>query len=212
MWYNRAHGELSMSVASAEWRDPGPMMRLAALQMDPMALSTVAEWVAGGGTLREFAREKKLPRGPLLVWLMSDEARWGLYRRALVAGGFAEADEMKEIAEGLPRQARGVDGEPVFDEKTGKPVIVEADVARDKLRADVLRFRASKHASEFYGERVDMVHHRALPSETELLARLDALIAGRPQLLDALLERRARLASPVDQTAEAAHTAPITEI
>ncbi len=79
-----------MSVAKQEWRDPGPMMRLAALQMDPLAVEVIAEYVAGGGTLRKFAREKKLPRGPLLVWLMSDEGRWALYRRALIAGGLSE--------------------------------------------------------------------------------------------------------------------------
>ena len=195
-----------MSVATGEWRDPGPMMRLAALQLDPLAMSVIAECVAGGGTLRRFARERNLPRGPLLVWLMSDEARWGLYRRALVAGGFAEADEMKEIAEGLPRQARDQNGDPVFDEH-GKPVIIQPDTARDKLRVETLRFRASKHAPEFYGERVDMVHHRALPSEAELMARLDALIAGRPEILDALLERRAKLALPVQNAAN-----EITEI
>ena len=36
-------GLRAMSVATAEWRDPGPMMRLAALQLDPLAVSVIAE-------------------------------------------------------------------------------------------------------------------------------------------------------------------------
>jgi hypothetical protein len=165
------------AAAAVSLPNPGPMARLEEVKRDAATMNVIVQRVAGGETLRGIAKAWEVPHGPLLVWLMDDDERWAIYRRALVLGGFAEADEAKEI----------------LDASTPEQITV------DKERAGIRRWRASKIATEFFGERLDLAVHRALPSEDALMAQLDALIAGRPGLLDQLLERRARLALPVSE-------------
>jgi hypothetical protein len=157
------------------------MARLEDVKSDASSMAVIAQRVAGGETLREISRSWEVPHGQLLMWLMDDDARWALYRRSLVQGGFAESDEAKEILDGA----------------TPDTIVVA------KERAKVRQWRASKNAAEYFGERLDVMHHRAMPSEEALLAQLDAIFAARPELMDQLQERRARLAAPVGESTAA---------
>lgn len=162
------------------------MGRLEGVKADAGSMGVIAQRVAGGETLLQICKAWHIPHGATLAWLMEDEGRFAVYRNALVMGGFAESDEAKEL----------------LDASTPETIAV------DKERANIRRWRASKQASEFFGERVDVTLRRAPANEAALLAQLDALIAGSPGLLDALLERRAALARPVtqDPPAEPAHS------
>lgn len=180
-------------------QDPGPMARLAEVQRDPQALGVIAQRVAGGETLRQIARAWEVPHGQLLLWLMDDDNRWQLYRNALVASGFTESDEAKEIADGVPVQAVDPEGKPLVDE-AGKPVLVEHDAARDKLRTEVRRWRAGKNAPGYFGERLDVAMARSLPTEGELLAQLNALVSAQPWLLEELVKLRGAAGLPVGVT------------
>lgn len=166
-----------MAAALLRETDVGPMARLEDVKRDPRTIDVVVQRVASGETLKAITKSWEIPHGPFLAWLIDDDARWSAYRRALVLGGFAESDEAKELLDNSSPDR----------------------IAVDKERAKVRQWRASKNANEFFGERLDVMHHRALPSEAALLAQLDALIAGRPGLLDQLLERRAALALPVNE-------------
>ena len=168
-------------VVSADSRamEPGPLQRLESVKRDANALNVIAQRVAGGETMPSICKAWEIPLGATLAWLIEDEGRFATYRRALVASGFADADEAKDIADATEGAENG------------------AKVAAAKLRAETRRWRASKHAAEFFGERVELAVTRSLPSEEALMAKLDALIAARPGLLDALLERRERLAQTV---------------
>lgn len=180
-------------------RDPGPLARLEEVKRDASVMVVIANRVAEGESLKSIARAWGVPHGALLLWLMDDNTRFTAYRNACVAAGFTEADEAKEIADGVPVQAVDPRGAPLFDE-AGKPVLVEFDVARDKLRSDVRRWGASKKAPEFFGERLDVVAHRALPSEESLLAQLHAMVSANPGLLDQLNAMRGNAALPAGLT------------
>jgi len=179
--------------------DPGPMARLEEVKHDPLAMAVIAQRVAGGETLRQVAKAWRVPHGPLLLWIMDDDGRMTTYRNARVAAGFTHADDALEIADSVPVQAISADGAPLFDE-AGKPVLVENDVQRDKLRSDVRRWSAAKNAPEFFGERLDVQMHRALPSEEALLAQLSAMVSAQPWLLDELLRMRGNAAVPAGLT------------
>jgi hypothetical protein len=174
------------SSAAAVPRDPGPLARLEDVKRDPGTLGVIAQRVAGGETLKSIAKAWEVPYGQLQIWLMDDEERWALFRKAQVLGGFAESDEAKEL----------------LDTSTPETIAV------DKERANIRKWRASKNANEFFGERLEVTHHTSSKSEEALMAQLQALISTHPTLLDDLLAMRAKLALPA---AGATHTITATE-
>lgn len=165
--------------------DPGRMARLESVKRDPLAMVVIAQRVAEGESLKSIARAWEVPHGPLLMWIMEDDARMTVYRNGLIAAGFTEADEAKEIADAATPE--------------------DATVA--KLRADVRRWGASKKAPEFFGERLDVQVLKTLPSEETLLAQLHSIVSAQPWLMDQLLAMRGNAALPVQTYTQAAETA-----
>lgn len=153
------------------------MARLEEVKRDGSALVVIAQRVAEGESLKQIARAWGVPHGPLLLWIMADDARMTLYRNARVAAGFVQADEALEVADEAHPE----------------------DVQVAKLRSDVRRWSASKNAPEFFGERLDIGVQRNLPSEEALLAQLDAILAARPELLEAIQARRRALEKPIGE-------------
>lgn len=171
-------------------RDPGPVARLEGVKRDPNALLVICSRVAEGESLKSIAKAWAVPSGGLRLWLFEDDARMTAYRNALVAAGFTEAEEAKEIA----------------DDATAD------DVQVAKLRADVRRWGASKKAPEFFGERVDMQMRAAIPTEADLNAQLAAMLSANPELMKTLVALRGDAAREIPQTiTQAPEGAPTDE-
>jgi len=117
------------------------------------ALEELVQRMCDGEHLPEICRQKDLPYGRVLGWLMEDEGRYRAYQRgleisahALVSEALAIADEQKEAV----RKDGGT---------------YDPDVARDKLRVETRLKVAGKHAPKMYGERADVNVNHAVKVE-----------------------------------------------
>ena len=117
-------------------------------------LEELPQRLADGESLREVCRGWGVPYVRMLLWLMEDEGRFGVYQRALRASAFREVEEAKDEADGA----------------------TEGDVGARKLRVDVRFRRAKFHAPEVYGEREVVGVQVNVGSEEALRARLEELV------------------------------------
>jgi hypothetical protein len=89
--------------------------------------------------LPEICRSWDVPYGKVLLWLMGDEKRYGMYQRALEMQAHAYAAETIGIADELPGTT----------EKGGTDT---GDIAWKKLRIETRLKLAEKHAPRMYGK------------------------------------------------------------
>ena len=103
--------------------------------------------------LPAICKDWDVPYGKVLAWLMADEKRYAVYQRCLEVQAHLLVAETVELADGAEvRVATDAAGQ-VIEDKQGNPVLIEPDVARDKLRVDT-RFRVAKyHAGKLYGDK-----------------------------------------------------------
>lgn len=128
----------------------------------PDTLETLSQRVAEEGSLADICRSLDVPHGRVLAWLMADPARYGVYQRALEIYAHEKVSEAIPIADAPPTPLLDEKGRVMLDAHD-RPVMVQADTARDKLRVET-RFRFAKHhAPAVYGEKID-VNHRGAPS------------------------------------------------
>lgn len=130
MFWEGGMGEAALVPGS---KDPSEvrLARLAAICADPGTPEVLFGRLADGESLREIARAWDVPPGRLLNWLMDDEKRYAIYRRALEVHAHGLVAETLDIADGAN----------------------PSSVSVAKLRVDT-RFRIAKsHAPAIYGDK-----------------------------------------------------------
>lgn len=126
----------------------------------PDTLDVLCQRVADEGSLVDICRSLDVPHGRVLTWLMADAARYAVYQRALEVYAHSLVAETVKLADGEPRAVLDGAGKPMMGED-GKPLVIENDVPRDKLRVET-RFRVAKHhAPSVYGEKIEHQHKGA---------------------------------------------------
>lgn len=151
--------------------DQGPMERLEEVKRDVNAPSVVFQRLTDRETLGQIAKSWGCPKGRFVEWFTTEHA--DLYDAALKVQAADLALETLEIADAPPRQAVNAAGAPLFDE-AGKAVLVEPDVARDKLRTAVRQWHAARYDRARFGERADVkveVEDKRLPVDRDELIR-----------------------------------------
>lgn len=119
---------------------------------DPLTPSILVQRMAEGETLKEMCKSLELPYSQVARHIAGTPALKMEYDAALQIWADSLAQATVAIAEGAPRQAVDPGGAPLFDE-AGKPVMVAAEVPRDKLRVETNLKLAGKWDRERYGER-----------------------------------------------------------
>lgn len=108
-------------------------------------MDEICQRVSEGEGLPVICRSKDVLYGKLMMWLMSSEGRWGLYRKALEIGAHAMGSEVLEIADDeVPTVPGGG-----YD---------SAAVSDKKVRIDARLKLMKAHAREMYGD-VRKVEH-----------------------------------------------------
>ena len=116
-------------------KDPVPvrLARLEAVCADPNTPDVIFMRITEGETLREIARAWNVPVGRLLLWIMDDEERYALYKRALEVQAHERVSEAVDIADNALPTTEGI--------------------SHAKLRVDT-RFKVAKHhAPAMYGDK-----------------------------------------------------------
>lgn len=122
-------------------RDPGPLARFEEVKADESVPLMVFGRVCEGETLREIAREWRVPRGRFIEWFTTEHA--GLYDSALKVRADELAHEALEIS----------DEQNEVVKENGQSF--DPDVPRDKLRVDTRLKLAAKWDRKRYGEEVE---------------------------------------------------------
>ena len=148
------------------------------------ALDVIVQRMTGGELgyegLPAICRALDVPYGKVIGWLMADAERYAVYNRALEVQAKALVSEAVEIADEGSRVVTDMTGKPLLGDD-GKPVVVEGDVARDKLRVDT-RFRLAKyHDSRVYGDKVD-INHNVAPVFIIHAAPAEVVLENPPQI------------------------------
>lgn len=129
------------------------MDRLEEVKRDVNAPSVVFQRLTERETLPQIAKSWGCPKGRFAEWFSVEHA--DLYDAALKIVAADLALEALEIADSAPRQAVGPDGKGLVD-SAGAPLLVEPDVARDKLRTAVRQWQAARYDRARFGERADV--------------------------------------------------------
>lgn len=140
---------------------------------DPVtALDVVAEWVAGGGYIRDLARDiAKVTKQPCSFSILSSWANHTAEgKQKLAAARMIQADYLVE------------EGQEILDELDGEPS--KERIAAAKARAEYRQWRASKYDRAKYGADVAQVNVAvSLPGQHLEALRLRAVEAKTPPTL-----------------------------
>ncbi len=140
-------------------------------------MQEVVRCVTEGRTLRQVAKEWKVPYGRLAQWVVEDAERTAQYEGAL-----------RIWADALAQEAVAIADEQGAVEKEGGGTY-DPDVGRDKLRIDTRLKIASKLYRDRYGEKVQVQHQSAPAADTALLSSMGDLLRlvarPAPRVIDA---------------------------
>lgn len=95
-------------------RNPDRQARLDATLADPMLLGELTSYIAGGGNLTEFTRERDIPYRGVASWLADDEKRQRAYDLAVEM----RSNNTKEVVVGQLRDMALVDIADAIDPET----------------------------------------------------------------------------------------------
>lgn len=142
---------------------------------DEGAISELCDYIAAGGHMPGFCKERQFSYTAVRQWVEADSVRSAMYARAREDRADVHADEIIAIGEEDC-------SEPVLD-KDGKlvgTVVSSAAVQRNKLRSDNRKWLASKMKQRVYGDKVDVNASLDLKQATnqDLLNTLGALAPG----------------------------------
>lgn len=156
----------------------GPMARFEEFVVGDVGVRELVQRVAAGEGLRAICRSKGLPHGRVMMWLMEDDERFGMYLKALAASGPFEMEEAKEIADGSddPRlrvavrerraeaHAPGIYGKKV---QVGKSVAVGGDAALLGFAGEMLKLVRQSGVGQVPAERV--IESSRLADDTDIV-------------------------------------------
>lgn len=151
----------------------------------PQSFDDFIGYIAGGGHLHAFCKERGINYTTFLKFICADPSRSEMYARGREDRADVLADEIVAISD---------ETEVVAKTRANGEVVLELDptaVQRNKLRVDARKWAASKLKPRTYGDKLELggtVNHKAI-SDEQLLARLAAfgiqLSAIRPQAQEA---------------------------
>ncbi|MBH2008298.1 MAG: hypothetical protein I8H71_01225 [Xanthomonadaceae bacterium] len=136
----------------------------------PHSFEEFIGFIASGGHLAAFCKEKGIAYTTILTWITADAPRSEMYARAREDRADVLADEIVAIADEVEVVAK-MQGDEV---RLG---IDAAAVSRNKLRVDARKWAASKLKPRTYGDKIEFngtVNHRDV-TDGDLLSRLSAL-------------------------------------
>ncbi len=144
----------------------------------PASFEEFVGYIAGGGHLAGFVKERGIPYTTMLTWIAVDSQRSEMYARAREDRADVLADEIVAIADEIEVT--------VEMSLSGKEVIKVDSVAvqRNKLRVDARKWAASKLKPRTYGDKIEVgatFNHKGM-SDTQLLERLAALGVSLPSI------------------------------
>jgi len=143
--------------------------RYLALVDAPDTLELIAQRVSEGETLGELCRAWDVPVGRVNTWLMADQSRYDVYKRALEIHAHAKVQETIAIADAQAEVVRE-DG-TTFD----------PNVVRDRLRVDT-RFRVAKyHAPALYADKMEVKHSGTVTFSHALSAIAQRRLAAKQE-------------------------------
>lgn len=130
--------------------DPTPFQIWAA-QPDNAAIDEACQWVASGGHLNGFIKEKGFSYVTMLRWINASTERAEMYARAREDRADVLADEIVAIADEVSTVIKtSGHGEDAREEL----VLDATAVARNRLRVDARKWAASKLKPKAYGDKV----------------------------------------------------------
>lgn len=182
---------VSQSLAA----DPGPLARLEDVKRDEGAPAEVFRLLTdpdGPGTLREIAKQWRVPRGKFVQWFTEEHG--ALYDAALKV----RADELAHAALEI------ADEQEAIEKKDGSTF--DPDVPRDRLRVDTRLKLAEKWDRARYGAQVKVEHGGTVAVDAGLLGTIGTLLSAArakrlPVVLDAVAQGSAQGAVPVQVSA-----------
>lgn len=136
----------------------------------PHSFEEFIGFIASGGHMAAFCKDKGIPYTTILTWISADAPRAEMYARAREDRADVLADEIVAIADEVE----------VVTKVAGQEVRLGMDaaaVSRNKLRVDARKWAASKLKPRTYGEKIELngtVNHREV-TDGDLLSRLAAL-------------------------------------
>lgn len=154
--------------------DPGPLARLDAVKADELAPGVIFQRLTEGESLKDIAASWTLPKGRFVEWFTTTHA--DLYDAALKVRAADLALEALEFSDGQPRQVVDAAGKPMFDD-AGKPIVVDPDPARDKLRVETRLKLAAKFDRARFGETVRVEKEVRVSADAGLVGAIGDLIS-----------------------------------
>ena len=115
--------------------------------------------IATGESMRSVARDENMPSAvTMFSWFRKHEYFLKQYTRAKEESADAWADEVVDIPDNQTGNPLILDGVPMLDPETGRPIMVvdAAAVQHAKLRVEARKWSASKLKPKKYGEKLDL--------------------------------------------------------
>lgn len=144
-----------------------------------VAISELCQFIAAGGHLAGFIKEKGFVYTTTLLWITSDAHRAEMYAHAREDRADVLADEIVAIADEVVTTVRAAKHGTKDEDGDGNTEVVfdATAVARNKLRVDARKWAASKLKPRVYGEKLAIggapdlppMQHMHSMSEDELL-------------------------------------------
>ncbi len=149
-------GIISTMATNKTKRAPAPTVQDVKPKRDPFyskpgALEEFCEYIAAGGNLTQFARERGMSYTPLADWIHDIPAHKARYERARELRADVIFDEIVAISDEKDVKARYNEDEVTLE-------LDSTAVARNRLRVDARKWAAAKLRPKTYGDKVTNEH------------------------------------------------------
>ena len=114
---------------------------------DPESINEFCDYIAAGGNMAAFCRERGLKYNAVDWWVEQNDTRSQMYARACARRADVLADEIVAIADEAVVETK-YEGEEI------RLVLDATAVARNRLRVDARKWAASKLRPSKYGDKV----------------------------------------------------------